>query len=150
MKPITAKPEFENFVRQSGATFTALTPANGIHLMLEFYKYIRADNCPIGEDGDMLLYQWGIYDWGEGTYFQCDITRQFIEVGFEGDDGMSQLPICFYFHLSKEFKELKSGKHWCSSPTELSDFESYIKANATYPKIANANPTKIEVKYSKT
>ena len=26
----------------------------------------------------MLLYQWGTYDWGEGKYFQIDITRQFI------------------------------------------------------------------------
>jgi hypothetical protein len=149
MKPITAKAEFEKFVRKSGTTIARLAPENGIRLMLEFYKQIRADNCPIDEDGDMLLYQWGTYNWGEGPYFQCDITRQFIETGFEGDDSISQLSMCFYFCPSEELKELKSGNRWCSSPTELSDFESFIKANATYLRFATADPAKIKVKYSK-
>jgi len=87
-----------------GTTIAALTPANSITQILEFYKQIRADNCSINEDGDMLLYQWGTYNWGEGAYFQWDITRQFIETGFEGDDGMSQLSLCFYFTLLKSLR----------------------------------------------
>jgi len=149
MNPITAKSEFEKFVSQSGVTIAALTPGVGIHLMLEFYEQIRADNCPIDQDGDMLLYQWGVYDWGEGAYFQIDITRQFIEAGLEGDDGMSQLSICFNFYPSDEFKQLEQGDRWCGSPAELSYFESYIKTNAAYIKVENANPTKLEVEYSK-
>jgi len=149
MKPITAKAEFEKFIRESGTTIDALAPANSIRLILEFYKQIRADNCPITEDGDMLLYQWGTYNWGDGTYFQWDITRQFIETGFEGDDGMSQLSLCFYFYPSEEFKELKWGNCWCSSPIKLLDFESYIKTSTAYLKVATTNPTKVEIKYSK-
>jgi hypothetical protein len=149
MKPITAKAEFEKFASQSGATIAALTPDVGIHLMLKFYQQIRADNCPIDQDGDMLLYQWGTYDWGDGTYFQLDITRQFIEAGLEGDDGTSQLSIRFYFYPSEDYKKLEWGNRWCSSPGELSHFESYIKANTTYIKVANANPTKLEIEYSK-
>lgn len=100
MRPITAESVFEKFISQSGATIVTLTPSVGIHLMFEFYKQVRADNCPVDEDGDMLLYQWGTYNWGEGTYFQLDITRQFIEAGFEGDDGISQLSMRFYFYPS--------------------------------------------------
>ena len=147
--PITAKSEFEKFISQSGAKIATLTPAVGIYLMFEFYKQIRADNCPVDEDGDMLLYEWGIYDWGEGSYFQLDITRQFIETGFEGDDGISQLSMRFYFYPSEEFKQLEWGNHWCISPTELSEFKSYVTTNAAYLKVANANPTKLDIEYSK-
>ena len=149
MKPITAKAEFEKFIVEWGATSVALTPANSINLMIEFYKQIRAENCPINEDGDMLLYQWGTFNWGEDMYFQWGITRQFIETGFEGDDGMSQLSLCFYFHSSEDFNSLRSGNRWCSSLRDLLDFESYIKTNTAYLKAATANPTRIEIKYSK-
>jgi hypothetical protein len=149
MNPATAKAEFEKFINQSGSTVSKLTPTGGIHLMLNFYKEIRADNCPIDEDGDMLLYQWGTYNWGEATYFQFDITRQFVEAGFEGDDGISQLSLCFYFHPSDEFKQLDHGHRWCSSLIELSDFESYIKTNIAYLKVAKVTPIKLEIEYSK-
>ena len=149
MNPANAKVEFEKFISQSGSTVAELTAKGGIHLMLEFYKQIRADNCPIDEDGDMLLYQWGTYNWNESTFFQFDITRQFIEAGFEGDDGMSQLSLCFYFHPSNDFMELEHGHRWCSSPRELSNFESYIKTNIAYLRVAEVTPTKLEIEYSK-
>ena len=149
MRPITAESEFEKFISQSGAKIATLTPAIGIHLMFEFYKQVRADNCPIDKDGDMFLYEWGTYDWGEGTYFQLDITRQFIETGFEGDDGISQLSMRFYFYPSEEFQHLEWGNRWCDSPTELSHFKSYVTTNAAYLKVANANPTKLDIEYSK-
>lgn len=148
MKPRFAKIEFEKFVGQSGAAVAMLEPSEGIRLMLDFYKQIRAEGCLIGEDGDMLLYEWGTYDWGEGPFFQCDITRQFIEVGSEGDDGMSQLSMRFYFQPSEEFESLKSGNHWRSSLAEVTDFESFIKANAAYRAVVTANPVKVSLEYS--
>lgn len=47
-------------------------------MMAEFYHIHRAEDCEVDEDGDMLLYQWGTYDWGAGRWFEINITRQFI------------------------------------------------------------------------
>ena len=42
MKPKDSKQELTKFIKQSGARFTALTPAEGTRLMLEFYHNGRA------------------------------------------------------------------------------------------------------------
>ena len=149
MKPANAKYNFENFIKKSKFSFDELTLAYGIDLMFDFYGQIRADNCPVNKNGDMLLYEWGNYDWGKGMYFQCSITRQFIEAGFEGDDGMSQLIMCFYFYPPDGFEELKRGERWCDTPSDLSSFKAYIKESAAYIKVASIKPTKVEIRYSK-
>lgn len=141
--------ELENFLERSGILKQELIPSDGVRLMLDFYQQSRFENCPAQENGDMLLYQWGTYDGGSGLFFQFDITRQFIESGLEGDDGISQLSMRFCFYPSPEFEDLKSGNHWCESPRELSSFESYIKNSSAYTKVANRKPAKTEISYSK-
>lgn len=149
MKPKTAKIEFENFVRQRGTTIGELTPTEGIQFTIEFYSQVRVEKCPIEEDGDMLLFQWGVYNWGDGDYFQFDITRQFIEEGFEGDDAISQLSLTFFYQPTEKLKNLESGNRWCESPNDVKEFESYIKGNSSYILVSNIKPDKIEAHYSK-
>jgi len=55
MTPENAKTELEKRIKQSGVAMSELTPAQGIRLMLDFYRDVRADHCEIEEDGDMLL-----------------------------------------------------------------------------------------------
>ena len=147
MKPKTAKREFERFIKESGKKRGTLTPAEGIQLMLDFYWQVRAENCPLDENGDMLLYQWGTYDWGDGRFFQCDITRQFILAGTEGDDGMSQLSFTFYFHPSAEFDALKAGNRWCASPAALAAFQSFVTGTDAYRVVASSTPVKLSLEY---
>jgi hypothetical protein len=45
MKPKTAKKEFERFIKESSKTRDALTPAEGIQLVLDFYRQVRAEDC---------------------------------------------------------------------------------------------------------
>ena len=149
MNVANSQVELENFLKRSGMSKEELIPSEGIRLMLDFYKQSRFKNCPADEYGDMLLYQWGTYDWGSGPFFQLDITRQFIEAGFEGDDGISQLSMYFYFYPSKEFEELKSGDRWCENPLEIPGFERYIKESSAYTKVANRKPAKMEISYSR-
>lgn len=86
MKPDSAKKRFLDYVEQSGVKLSSLSPTQGINLMLDFYSDERAEGCQIEEDGDMLLFQWGVYDWGEREHFEVNITRQFIEIGREDDE----------------------------------------------------------------
>lgn len=91
MRPNQAKEKLEERIKQAGTPTSDLTLPQGIQLMLDFYRDVRTQGCDLDDDGDMLLFQWGTYDWdGTGPTFQCDITRQFIKAGSEGDDGQTQ------------------------------------------------------------
>ena len=65
MKAKKAKQEFERLIQRSGMCVGSLAPARGLEMMLAFYMTARFDDVDLAADGDMLLYQWGAYDWGE-------------------------------------------------------------------------------------
>jgi hypothetical protein len=81
------------------------TARNGLAQMLAFYASVPATGCG-GPDGDMLLFQWGTYDWGKGRHFELNITRQFIEQGLEDDDAISQLSLTYRFTPNPELDAL--------------------------------------------
>ena len=58
MKPKDSKKQLANRMQEAGLKLAKLTADEGFRLMLEFYNDVRADDCPLEEDGDMLLYQW--------------------------------------------------------------------------------------------
>ena len=66
MKAKKAQKEFHRHLAGRGEALATLTPERGLDAMLSFYRDVRAVDCDIAEQGDMLLYQWGIYDWGKG------------------------------------------------------------------------------------
>ena len=78
MKPA----ESEGVLRKRmGKPAEQLTPREAIAAMCEFYAHQRAEGAELDQDGDMLLYQWGVYGWNEPEMFQVDITRQFMVTG---------------------------------------------------------------------
>ena len=86
MKSKDAKKEFERHLAQRRARVAELTPAHGIDAMLSFYRDVRAADCNGSDQGDMLLYEWGVYDWGQGPRFELGLTRQLIKDGAEDED----------------------------------------------------------------
>jgi hypothetical protein len=68
MKPRSSKKAFLKLIANANRHLDTLEPAEGVELMLAFYRDERAAGCPIDADGDMLLFQWGTYDWGEGDH----------------------------------------------------------------------------------
>ena len=58
MKAVQALKYFKDFVRTSGKSIEHLSVDDSIQLMTGFYSKIRADNCILEEDGDMLLFEW--------------------------------------------------------------------------------------------
>jgi hypothetical protein len=150
MTPKTAKNELEERIKQSGTSMSSLMPAQGVRLMLDFYRDVRADGCELDEDGDMLLFQWGTYDFGEGRLFQFNITRQFtVAEPEDGDDdsATSQLSFTFHFMPSAQLDALEDGNRWCSSPAELEDFEEFITDGDAHRAVATARPAKVTLEY---
>ncbi len=80
--------------------------------MLDFYQKEQVEGCAIDQDGDMLLYQWGTYNWGKGKVFEFNITRQLI-VEEDEDENIWQLSLIFEFKLSEALQHIGQGNHWC-------------------------------------
>src|SRR5437879_13288813 len=123
MKVASAKKRFLQLIKPKASQLSSLSPVDGITLMLSFYLDERADGCEIDEDGDMLLYQWGCYDWGNGESFEFNITRQFMDADGQDED-IRQLSLTFKFKPTESLRKLADGNRWCRSPDENSECRS--------------------------
>ena len=142
MKVALAKKRLLELITAKAAQLSLLSPAAAIALMLEFYRDERADGCEIGKDGDMLLYQWGSYDWGQGETFDFNITRQFMDA--DGDDEViRQLSLTFKFAPTGSLRKLADGNRWCNSPDAINDFRKFIESSAAYRTVAEEKPAEV-------
>ena len=78
MEAAQAKDHFERFLSIRGLTIADLGAEQATDTMVAFYVERPVSGVNLDEDGDMLLFQWGIYDWGQGESFEYNITRQLI------------------------------------------------------------------------
>lgn len=134
---------FHEFAAHCGARIDQLSAADAIELMGAFYREVRADDCNLDADGDMLLFQWGLSDWGDGASFAYDITRQLIPQAASDDAELSsfigQLSLTLKFPSSAELEEIMAGNEWCCRPSELVNFLAVISGcSATSPRYGNA------------
>lgn len=146
MKPANAAEELTKRIKASGTPMDELTPAQGLRIMLDFYRDVRAEGCDIDADGDMVLFQWGTYGEGKKRTFQFDLTRQFI-LEEDDDSVMSQLAFTFRFAPTAESDALESNNEWCTTPDELEDFEAFVTGSDAYQSVATVSPTKVTLVY---
>jgi hypothetical protein len=137
------KEKIESFIAADEVKLLAV-----IEQLLKLYTDIRISNTNLEENGDMLLFQWGTYDWGEGNYFEFDITRQVISPDLEteeSEEGIKQLKVTFKYLPTPSSKKLKSGNIWCENPSELSKFKSIILESSSYQWCSNEKPVSVIV-----
>ncbi len=157
MRPDESADRLRDFARANGVDLKKCTPQAGIAQMLAFYREVAVEGCS-DEDGDMLLFQWGTYDWGKGKAFELDITRQFIDMhpdygdDDEDDDGdddeqgqFSQLSLTFHFAPSPELDALDMGNRWCESQADLADFEAYVAGTAPMLSLGDKRAKRVVV-----
>ena len=102
-------------------------PRVAFPIAMSFYNTRVAPECA-GSDHDMLLFQWGSYDWGEGERYEVDLTRQFI-LGDGEDDEIFQLSLTFRYPTSAVLRGLGAANRWCSSRAELESFRDFVLAS---------------------
>jgi hypothetical protein len=139
MTPSNSVDAFETFVEASGHSLVNITPLEGIAQMFNFYKAVPAEGCS-GDSGDMLLFQWGTYDFGEGIEYMVDITRQFIESSKDDDDAISQLQLTFRFAPTPDSNVIGAGDHWCKSLNELEPFRELVLQSPQLSVVAGQEP----------
>ncbi|HEV7780720.1 MAG TPA: hypothetical protein VGO58_05615, partial [Chitinophagaceae bacterium] len=104
----------------------SLNVADALQLVTDFYNEYEITgidrNIP---DDDMLLFEYGIYDWqdGKGENYTVDITRQFyIENG--QDVGSSQLHLVLYFNC-EEYRHIEAANKWSLDFDNIKDWKNY-------------------------
>ena len=143
MKVDSVKTEFLKCLE--GHPLEALAPPEGIQRMLTFYREVRVEGCALDADEDMLLYQWGTYDWGKGESVELDITRQLI-VG-DGDEDIFQLSLTFKFESAESLRQIGNGNHWCHSLEELEEFQAFISGSPAFQILGRKEPSEVQLEY---
>lgn len=149
MRPDQSQQAFEMFLANRNQSVASLGVRDGIDAMLAFYQDVRAEGCDLAADGDMLLYQWGTYDWGHGKHFELDVTRQFILPDGE-DQEIWQLSLTFFFVPSLKFDALHAGSRWCHSPEERDDLRTFILSSSAYATSAAMPILRVDLDYGAT
>jgi hypothetical protein len=148
MKPHLAKTRFLERLEAGGLSLNTLTAAVGIAAMLGYYADERADGCDLDGDGDMLLFQWGVYDWDEGPAFEVDITRQLI-VADDEETEPQQLSLTFRFDPGAAPRGLKAGNKWCASPSELAAFRKIVFQGKALKAIGQQAPGSVKLRFGR-
>jgi len=144
MKHKQSKKELLKRLETSGKKLATVNVAEGIAAMLAFYEEQRAEGCEIDEDGDMLLYQWGVYNFEKPATFQLDLTRQF---SVPDEDEPYQLSLTFHFEPSAGLKKIKDANQWCNSPDELAEFRTFIEKSPAYRAALTEKVKKVELDF---
>ena len=147
MKPSESIAAFEEASESAGGSLPELTPRVGVECMLSFYAQVEAEGCS-AESQDMLLFEWGTYNWGEGSFFELSISRQFMETGQESEPEISQLRLVFKYQTSGVFAKYGEGNHWCGSRAELLDFTRFVQANAAFLAVADREAPNVRLSHT--
>jgi hypothetical protein len=134
------------FKTRLGEPVEGVTPRRALEAMFAFYAGQRAEDVAIDEDGDMLLYEWGVYSFTGPESFQLGITRQFIVTD---EDEPYQLHLTLHFTPTDALRLLKDGNKWCHSPDELPGFGHFVESSAPFNAVADAKPSRVELYFER-
>lgn len=148
MTPESSDAALRRFLDKAGVELQSITPAAALDLMTHFYTSVPAKGCDRDDDGDMLLYQCGVYDRGKGSEFSVDFVRQFMKTDDDedGDDAMSQLHITLYFDRTVARSSECEFNVWCADEDDLDDFRAAAVASTGFQLAAGVPPRRVELK----
>lgn len=147
MNPRDLETTFGEFADEQELDLAVASPSIGIPAMLRFYSEHRVDGCGEDAQADMLLFQWGTYDLGEGRRFELDITRQVVLPEEDDDDAIWQLHLTYQFLPADDLAGLGSGSSWCESCEHCGAFAKFIHATPAFQAVAERLPYSVEILY---
>lgn len=132
--PRSAVDACKSFFIREGVNIDVLRLPTTIAAFFDFYGEERAIGCETGDDADMLLFEWGTFDWGDGEHFELGLARQLI---FGADSkNVWQLKLTYAFKPTDAFRSLGAENRWCASPDELSRFREGVEQSDVYKAAA--------------
>jgi hypothetical protein len=132
MQPEDSAEELRRFLEQRHVALEPAALPDLVDAVLAFYQTVPASDPPNELQADMLLFQYGTYDWGQGENFEFDITRQFIVADGEDDDAISQLRCTVRYEPSRALRAIGGTDLWCESKQAIASFRSAILGSPAY------------------
>jgi hypothetical protein len=147
MKPAQSLASLKVFSAAAGVDLETCTPREGLAQMLAFFDAVPVIGCN-GCDGDMLLFQWGTYDWGSGKHFELNITRQFIEEDAQDDAAISQLTLTYKFESTSELESITAGNLISEGARAANVIRDFATKHQTFVLVADQRPKLVELNHS--
>lgn len=147
LSPSDSVSAMQAFLAKRGLTASDVMVPQLVDSTIEFYRAVRATGLAADPQADMLLFQWGTFDWGQGEYFEIDLTRQFIVAGAAGDDAISQLRFTAYFPPTSQLRAIPTANRWCRHVAEVASFALFIRDSLAYRTAETIKPSKVELQW---
>ncbi len=139
IKPEDLENKLKNYIHEINSTDEA------INQIIKYFHEFKVIEKLDFEEQDMILFQYGIHDFGEGhgKEFDFDLTRQII---LPNDEGLIQLSLTLYFDATK-MNKLDSFNIWSSEYTNFDKWQNQIKKTEGYKISANQKPKRFVVQF---
>jgi hypothetical protein len=129
------------FTASAGTDPRALPVGQAFAAMFDFFAGVAPQaSVPANEDGDMLLFEYGSYDWGNGAAFELCLTRQVIWEPEEDEIEIWQLRLVYRYDPTLVGDALGKGLRWCRSRDELPEFCEAVTASPALRAVAAMEP----------
>ena len=123
------------------------SPQQALDGFVSFFHKYKLNPELEHEEEDMLLYQYGTYDWtGKGGNYEFNLTRQF---EIPDDDEFLQLSLTLLFK-PEIVGDLESDKSWSTDFEDLNKWTEHIKSTIGFKKVDGIKPDKFEIELRKT
>ncbi len=142
-----ARAAFERFATTWGVDLKSLDAGRALALMSSGYAPQRIGDAALDEDGDMLLLQWGVYDWGEGPSFEYGLTRQLVCQHDADDDAIWQLGLTLHDRPSPSVAAVGRGNRWCGTPLELVEFQRFALTAPATSAVVGVTPKRVALRF---
>ncbi len=146
--PTTAEKALRSYLAQRGLSPEHVTVKDGLQAMLDFFQSVSFSPQSEG-DPDMLLFQWGVYDWGSGARYEVDITRQLIWPSQEDEEELElwQLSWTFRFEPNEQLRALGRGNRWCDGASGLAEFRKYVAEAPAFRAVAERADPQVQLRF---
>lgn len=124
-----------------------LTPEKALELIIEFYHSTQVKGVDRDiQDNDMLLFQYGTYDWhdGNGSNFSLDFTRQII---LEIEHEPYQIGFILYYPPGI-VGDIGSYNRWSIADQSVGDWATEIKSTKGFKMVSSRKAKSFEIRFS--
>lgn len=135
---------FVHFAAVNGVDLEKDPHATVFDTMLRYYAEVRVNGCDPGDDEDMLLLDWGSYDWGQGRAYEVDLSRQVLLPG-RSDEAVLELHVVYRFPNTGDLAKISVGNDWWGSPGSVDEFAEVLGTNVALALASGAEPLSVEV-----
>ena len=118
--------EFEKRARTRGKAFDTLPVADGLELMMTFYREVEVTGLAPAPD-DALKFSWGVVNRGEGEHFEVNLARVLTTRREAAPPQVRELELTYRFAPTPELRTIPPHALWCYSHADLPVFATQVR-----------------------